>query len=151
MNRFGAVESGSDGDAGLVEHEGEVVVMYAIDGEGDEGGVSIRVRGEDAESVYLLEFFVGLFKEGLFVEEYGGYVEALIEIKGFCEGYGLNEGRCTGFESLGEGGVGAGLEGDGVYHFASAEDRRPLFHDFGFCPENSDAGGPVDLVPGEGV
>lgn len=142
-----AVVAGADGDSHLVDEGAEVVVVDAVDVEG-EGTLAVGGAVE-VEARDVGEGGGGLLDESLLVAGNSGEVEGVEPVEGGGEGDAAFDIGSARFVAKGKVVVGGALVGDFFDHLAASPPGGEVLEAGGLSVENANAGGGVDFVAGE--
>src|SRR5215204_2253554 len=149
-HRLRAVVTGADGNALVVEYRPDVMRVNPLDDEGKHARLLAR-RPDDADALDGRKFLGRVTQKLLLVRVRRLAVNAVQVINRRAEPDGRSDGGRARLELVGDGRVGAPLEGHGANHRAAAEERVHLLQQLGLAVEDAAARRREHLVPRDGV
>src|SRR5215204_720690 len=149
-HRLRAVVTGADGNALVVEYRPDVMRVNPLDDEGKHARLLAR-RPDDADALDGRKFLGRVTQKLLLVRVRRLAVNAVQVINRRAEPDGRSDGGRARLELVGDGRVGAPLEGHGANHRAAPEERVHLLQQLGLAVEDAAPRRREHLVPRDGV
>ena len=148
--RLGAVVSGPDGDAFLIDDRADVMGMDSFEDERDKGRL-LRRRSNQSKSIEFDQPPGGMIQKFSLVGGDSVQADLFDIVDGVAQAHGPGDVGRSFFDLIGERIVFSLLESHVANHLASALVRRHRIEEFLATVKNADPHGTVDLVAREGV
>ena len=146
---LGAVMTGANGDAVLIEDGRDVVWVDTVQGEGDKPGPFLRPRAKDAHTFDLRHLFIGVGGQSVLLlpDPIEPHFAEVVHCGAQADAFG--DGRGAGLKLVGDGVPAAAAHFDFADHVAAAHEGGHDFKQFALAIEDADTRGPAHLVPAE--